>query len=269
FKFLALFLGIVSLSQAQALLPGLRVAALARSAASDAEVDNPQIVLYTASDQLKRSDEDDGINGPQIVESESEKDSRRVPDYLYSNTIPMLNEQNVKYQVPQLTALPIAYGPPIISGSNRPSGNIINNNNNNNNVPYVVVPRVQLGFNVHGQSNVNWPSFNILPENSATQKEDTSGVQYVYVAGPPGEPGPPGQQGLPGPPGPQGPRGYTGATGARGRDGPRGPPGYSSSSAQSSAQSPQGLWYTQSNSNINGNSNNKPQYEHFTNGYHN
>ncbi|XP_062126080.1 uncharacterized protein LOC133838864 [Drosophila sulfurigaster albostrigata] len=174
-KTLAFFLGIFSLSQAQALLPGLRVAALARSAASDAEVDNPQIVLYTASDQLKRSDEDDGINGPQIVESESEKDSRRVPDYLYSNTIPMLNEQNVKYQVPQLTALPIAYGPPIITGSNRPSGNIISNNNNNNNVPYVVVPRVQLGFNVQGQSNVNWPSFNILPENSATQKEDTSG----------------------------------------------------------------------------------------------
>lgn len=253
FLFVVFLFGSICLIEAR--MPGLR-----RSTSEGGEEENaPQLVLYAPGEQVKQAkqENDQSFHEPQIVENEPanlDKDSRKVPDYLYSNAIPMLNEQNIKYQLPQLTALPVAYGPPIIATSNRIAGNAGAGSQ------FVVVPRVQLGFNLQGQSAVNWPGFNLLPSESVAQKEDTqSGYIPIPVPGPPG---------LPGPPGPPGPRGYPGAPGPRGRDGARGAPG-SSATITSAVQSPQSIWYAQSASTSSSSSNKQQQFDHYTNGYHN
>ncbi|XP_017079891.2 SH3-containing GRB2-like protein 3-interacting protein 1 [Drosophila eugracilis] len=240
-------------------IPNLRRVVGAGRSGLDVDVEEPigpQILIYSPSEATARSDDQEPtFHEPQIREEvtdlESEKDSRKVPDYLYSNAIPMVNDQNVKYVVPQVAAYPVAYGPQIIS-----SKTAINQNQGNG-LSYVVVPRVQLGFNVQGQSGLNWPGLNLLPtnlgsESTAAEKEEAlppTAYIPIPVPGPPGPPGPPGQRGPPGPPGPRGPRGPAGESGVI------------------SAQKPQSIWYTQAGSS-NNNLNNKPQYNTpFSGGY--
>jgi len=122
----------------------------------------PQILIYSPGESMARSDDQEPtFHEPQIREdvsdSEPDKDSRKVPDYLYSNAIPMVNDQNVKYVVPQVAAYPVAYSPQIISNKNA------NNQNQGNALSFVMVPRVQLGFNVQGQTGFNFPGLNLLP----------------------------------------------------------------------------------------------------------
>ncbi|XP_041451094.1 collagen alpha-1(XVII) chain [Drosophila obscura] len=237
----------------EARLSGLRrVHGSGRSA-----LEEPQIVIYSSQgEHIKRSDDEEvTFQEPQIIEAKpgAEKDSRKVPDYLYSNSIPMVNDQNVKYVVPQVAAYPVAYGPSLLANQNQ------NQNRINPGLSYVMVPRVQLGFNLQGQSGLNWPNLNLLnPSNgdSAAEKEEPMGpTAYIPipVPGPPGPPGPPGMRGPAGPTGPRGPRG------------PPGTPGESAVHAQSqkpSHNTPQSIWYTQTSNNHN----NKPQYaEHFSN----
>ncbi|XP_026831861.1 pre-mRNA 3' end processing protein WDR33 [Drosophila erecta] len=216
----------------------------------------PQILIYSPGEATARSaDQEPTFHEPQIREevpdSELDKDSRKVPDYLYSNAIPMVNDQNVNYVVPQVAAFPVAYGPQLISNKNAISSNQANG------LSYVVVPRVQLGFNVQGQSGFNWPGLNLLPtslpgDSAAAEKEEPqppTAYIPIPVPGPPGPPGPPGQRGPAGPPGPRGPRGPAGESGII------------------SAQKPQSIWYTQAGSN-NNNLNSKPQYNQpFSGGY--
>ncbi|ALC45298.1 CG31437 [Drosophila busckii] len=233
----------------------MRVQSLARSA--DASDENgAQILLYTpaTSEQLQKDSENEpSFHEPQIVEPEPDKDGRKVPDYLYANTIPMLNDQSIKYRLPQLAAYPVAYRPQIIPNMHRNTNNVVGE------LPYVLVPRVQLGFNVQGQTGLNWPSLNLispsLPEDAVAHKEEQQTTAYIPVPVP-------GPAGPPGPPGPPGPRGPPGPIGPRGRDGPRGPP----ANLAATTQSPQSIWYGQSNSV----SNSKPQYaEQLSNSYQN
>ncbi|XP_016997286.3 uncharacterized protein [Drosophila takahashii] len=252
-------LGLVCAIQAR--IPNLR--RLIGSGHSSLEMDveepmGPQILIYSPGEAMARSmdDQEPTFHEPQIREevadTEPDKDSRKVPDYLYSNAIPMVNDQNVKYVLPhQVAAYPVAaYGPQLISNKNA-----INQNQAGNALSFVMVPRVQLGFNVQGQSGFNWPGLNLLPsESTAAEKEEPlppAATAYIPipVPGPPGPPGPPGQRGPAGPAGPRGPRGPAGESGVI------------------SAQKPQSIWYTQTGSS-NNNLNNKPQYNTpFSGGY--
>jgi len=70
---------------------------MARSSNADMEEEtSPQLVIYTPGEQVKtNNDNEASVHEPQIVESDSDKDGRKVPDYLYSNTIPMLMNKTI------------------------------------------------------------------------------------------------------------------------------------------------------------------------------
>lgn len=227
----------------------------------------PQIVYYSQSDHYQKKDKP---KEPQIVEDDfeepqedQEKDVRKVPDYLYPTTIPMVND-NFKILIPQMPN----YGP-MYGLENRIALNEMRPSQNYYNTQRLSLPNPNLQFGLNLNANAGMYGEQRPTKKPEKQEEPTimqpTAILPFIIAGPPGPPG------LPGPPGPQGPQGRMGPQGKPGPQGPMGPPGPQgppapSNNAYTALGQTHGVWYaggkslipilqTNTNNNNNNNSN--------------
>ncbi|XP_065362118.1 collagen alpha-1(XI) chain-like [Calliphora vicina] len=216
--------------------------ALKHARSNDNNDNSPQIVYYSQSDHYQKKDKP---KEPQIVEEdfeeteEQEKDGRKVPDYLYPTTIPMMND-NFKIVIPQMSNYPM-YGLEnrIAFNEMRPAANYYNPQRLS-----LVNPNLQFGLNLNANAGMygeQRPSKKPMPEEQSMY-QPTAILPFI-IAGPPGPPGPPGPAGPQGPAGRMGPQGKPGPQGPMGPPGPQGPSSNPNNAYAALGQS-HGVWYT-------------------------
>lgn len=181
---------------------------------------------------------------PQIVEDdfeepeELEKDGRKVPDYLYPSTMPMIKD-NFKIIIPQMSNYPL-YGL-----ENRLAMNEMMPTSSkywNSQRLSLANPNLQFGLNFNGNAGLygeQKPAKKPVAEKEEPTFMQPTAILPFIIAGPPGPPGPPGPQG---PTGRMGPQGKQGLPGPMGPAGPQGPVSAPNNAYAALGQS-HGMWY--------------------------
>lgn len=229
---------------------------MARSNGADDEAS--PILIYSKNEFMKNNARNNGQDflehEPQIEEKENnnqDKNSRKLPEYLYTKTIPMANENGMNVLPPTQYAYPFYASAATNNFNTRILSNAAANGVAIN--PYWDLLRLslanplQLGLNLNGNAGLNFgaqqnqqsPSANLIP----TEKEEHTVYVPIAVPGPQGPPGPPGPAG---PPGRMGPAGKPGPQGRPGPPGPPGPPGRNAGSTLAGGVThglSHGIWY--------------------------